>query len=83
MISLYPKNWKLAISDFLLYKGAGLTAPVAGAIKLMPGTSSNQAFRRIDVENETGNVEGLSKLHYVAKLKERCPWQQRSSMASR
>ena len=45
--------------DILLYKGAGFIVPVAGAIKLMPGTASNPAFRRIDVDVETGKVQGL------------------------
>ncbi len=54
-----PTGWVLPIRDILVYKGAGLVAPVAGAIKLMPGTASNPAFRRIDVDVETGRVKGL------------------------
>ncbi|MHC4211955.1 MAG: formate--tetrahydrofolate ligase, partial [Planctomycetota bacterium] len=54
-----PKNFKLPINDFLIYKGAGFIVPLAGAIKLMPGTSSDPAFRRIDVNVETGKVTGL------------------------
>jgi len=54
-----PKNWKLPIRDFLVYKGAGFIVPIAGAIKLMPGTSSDPAFRRIDVDLKTGKVTGL------------------------
>ena len=54
-----PKGWELPISDILLYKGAGFIVPVAGAIKLMPGTASNPAFRRIDVDVDTGKVQGL------------------------
>jgi formate--tetrahydrofolate ligase len=54
-----PKGWELPISDILLYKGAGFVVPVAGAIKLMPGTASNPAFRRIDVDVDTGKVQGL------------------------
>ncbi len=54
-----PTNWELPIRDILLYRGAGLVAPVAGAIKLMPGTASNPAFRRIDVDTSTGRVQGL------------------------
>jgi formate--tetrahydrofolate ligase len=33
--------------------------PVAGAISLMPGTGSNPAFKRVDVDVETGKVEGV------------------------
>lgn len=54
-----PHNWRLFISDFLIYKGAGFVCPVAGSIKLMPGTSSDPAFRRIDVDVNTGKVTGL------------------------
>jgi len=54
-----PTSWELPISDILIYKGAGFIVPVAGAIKLMPGTASNPAFRRIDVDVETGKVQGL------------------------
>ncbi|MDI6775180.1 MAG: formate--tetrahydrofolate ligase [Verrucomicrobiota bacterium] len=54
-----PKGWDLPISDILIYKGAGFVAPVAGAIKLIPGTCSDPAFRRIDVDVKTGKVKGL------------------------
>jgi len=54
-----PKGWILPIRDIMTYGGAGFIVPVAGAIKLMPGTSSDPAFRRIDVDVETGRVKGL------------------------
>ena len=54
-----PKGWELPIRDIMVYKGAGFIVPVAGAIKLMPGTGSNPAFRRIDVDVKTGKVQGL------------------------
>ena len=54
-----PKGWKLVINDILAYKGAGFVVPVAGSIKLMPGTGSNPAYRRVDVDTETGRVKGL------------------------
>lgn len=54
-----PTGWDLPINDILVYKGAGFIVPVAGAIKLMPGTCSNPAFRNIDVDVETGKVQGL------------------------
>jgi formate--tetrahydrofolate ligase len=54
-----PSGWELPISDILVYRGAGFLVPVAGAIKLMPGTCSNPAYRRIDVDVETGKVKGL------------------------
>jgi formate--tetrahydrofolate ligase len=54
-----PKGWTLHIRDFLTYGGARFICPVAGNISLMPGTSSDPAFRRVDVDVETGRVRGL------------------------
>jgi len=54
-----PKGWKLNIRDILTYGGAGFVVPVAGAISLMPGTAANPAYRRVDVDVETGKVQGL------------------------
>jgi formate--tetrahydrofolate ligase len=54
-----PKGWTLPIRDILTYNGAGFVVPVAGAISLMPGTGSNPAFRRVDVDVETGKVKGV------------------------
>ncbi|OPY77715.1 MAG: Formate--tetrahydrofolate ligase [Syntrophorhabdus sp. PtaU1.Bin058] len=54
-----PKGWTMPIRDILIFTGAGFLCPVAGSIKLMPGTSSDPAFRRIDIDTETGKVRGL------------------------
>jgi len=54
-----PKDWALPIRDVLIYSGAKFLCPCAGAISLMPGTSSNPAFRRVDVDVNTGKVTGL------------------------
>lgn len=54
-----PKGWVLPIRDVLVYSGAKFLCPVAGAISLMPGTGSDPAFRRIDVDLDTGKVRGL------------------------
>ena len=54
-----PQGWRLPIRDILTYEGAGFIVPVAGDIKLMPGTGSDPAFRRIDVDVNTGKVTGL------------------------
>ena len=55
-----PKDWVLPIRDILVYTGARFLCPCAGDIKLMPGTSSNPAYRRVDVDVETGKVTGLA-----------------------
>jgi formate--tetrahydrofolate ligase len=54
-----PKGWTLPIRDVLIYSGAKFLCPCAGAITLMPGTSSDPAFRKVDVDVHTGKVQGL------------------------
>jgi formate--tetrahydrofolate ligase len=54
-----PKGWTLPIRDVLIFSGAKFLCPCCGAISLMPGTSSNPAFRRVDVDVNTGKVTGL------------------------
>ena len=54
-----PKGWMLPIRDVLIYSGAKFLCPCAGTISLMPGTSSDPAFRRVDVDVKTGKVQGL------------------------
>ncbi len=54
-----PKGWMLPIRDVLIYSGAKFLCPMAGTISLMPGTSSDPAFRRVDVDPNTGKVSGL------------------------
>jgi formate--tetrahydrofolate ligase len=54
-----PKGWTLPIRDVLIFSGAKFLCPCAGAISLMPGTSSDPAFRRVDVDVKTGAVSGL------------------------
>ena len=54
-----PTGWRLTIREVLTYGGAGFIVPVAGDISLMPGTGSNPAFKRVDVDVETGKVQGV------------------------
>ena len=54
-----PKGWILPIRDVLVFSGAKFLCPMAGAISLMPGTASDPAYRRVDVDVETGKVKGL------------------------
>jgi len=54
-----PKGWTLPIRDVLIFSGAKFLCPCAGAISMMPGTSSNPAFRGVDVDVKTGKVSGV------------------------
>jgi formate--tetrahydrofolate ligase len=54
-----PKGWTLPIQDVLIFSGAKFLCPCCGTISLMPGTSSDPAYRRVDVDVKTGKVTGL------------------------
>ena len=54
-----PKGWTLPVRDILVFSGAEFLCPCTGAISLMPGTSSDPAFRRVDVDVKSGKVTGL------------------------
>ena len=54
-----PKGWTLPVRDVLVFAGAKFLCPCAGTISLMPGTSSDPAFRKVDVDVKTGRVKGL------------------------
>jgi formate--tetrahydrofolate ligase len=54
-----PTGWTLPVKDVSVYHGAELIVPFAGDITLMPGTASDPAYRRIDVDTETGRVTGV------------------------
>ena len=54
-----PKGWILPVRDVLIFAGAKFLCPMTGTISLMPGTSSDPAYRRVDVDVETGKVKGL------------------------
>ena len=54
-----PKGWRLPVRDILEYGGAKFLCPMAGTISMMPGTGSNPAYRRVDVDTSTGKVSGL------------------------
>ena len=54
-----PTGWRLPVRDVLEYSGARFLCPVAGGISMMPGTGSDPAYRRVDIDTATGEVTGL------------------------
>ncbi len=54
-----PSGWRLPVRDILEYGGAKFLCPMAGTISMMPGTGSDPAYRRIDIDTKTGKVLGL------------------------
>jgi formate--tetrahydrofolate ligase len=57
-----PKGWRLPVRDILVYSGAKFLCPMAGTISLMPGTGSDPAFRKVDIDVKTGKVKGLHEV---------------------
>lgn len=54
-----PTGWILPVRDVLVFAGARFLCPMTGCISLMPGTGSDPAYRRIDIDTTTGKVLGL------------------------
>ncbi|MDI6792202.1 MAG: formate--tetrahydrofolate ligase [bacterium] len=54
-----PSGWILPVRDVLIFAGAKFLCPCTGTISLMPGTASDPAYRRVDVDTDTGEVTGL------------------------
>jgi formate--tetrahydrofolate ligase len=54
-----PRGFTLPVRDIAVFRGAGFVVPIAGEIKLMPGTASDAAYRKIDIDTTTGRVRGL------------------------
>ena len=54
-----PLGWRLFVRDIQIFQGAGIIVPITGNLKLLPGTSSDPSFRRIDVDTESGEILGL------------------------
>ncbi|GFS51697.1 c-1-tetrahydrofolate synthase, cytoplasmic [Trichonephila clavipes] len=55
-----PKNFIVPIQDVKLSAGAGFVYPLLGAISTMPGLPTRPCFYDIDIDTNTGEIEGLS-----------------------
>ncbi|XP_058457077.1 C-1-tetrahydrofolate synthase, cytoplasmic isoform X2 [Malaya genurostris] len=54
-----PKDFKLVINDICLSAGAGFIVPMCGEITKMPGLPTRPSIFDIDLNTETGEIEGL------------------------
>eukprot|EP01068_Selenidium_serpulae_P011729 Selendium_serpulae@DN5714_c1_g1_i3.p1 len=54
-----PTGFTMPVRDVMIYNGAELIVPIAGDIKLLPGTGSNPGYRKIDIDSDKGRVTGL------------------------
>jgi formyltetrahydrofolate synthetase len=55
-----PKGFRLPIRNVRLSAGAGFLYPLCGEISTMPGLSSRPGYMDIDIDVETGKIQGLS-----------------------
>ncbi|MGB9106373.1 MAG: formate--tetrahydrofolate ligase [Terriglobales bacterium] len=54
-----PRNWTLTVRDAGLFAGAGFVVAVTGEMMLMPGLGKSPQAVRVDVDDETGTIQGL------------------------
>jgi len=54
-----PTGFKLLISDIFVSVGAGFVVPIVGDISRMPGLPTRPCIYDIDMNTETGEIEGL------------------------
>jgi formyltetrahydrofolate synthetase len=54
-----PRGWRLPITDVRASVGAGFIFPLCGTMRTMPGLPTRPAFTDVDIDTETGQVQGL------------------------
>lgn len=54
-----PSGFRILVRDLRASVGAGFLYPIVGAMRTMPGLPARPAFFDIDLDPETGRVEGL------------------------
>lgn len=54
-----PTGFKLIINDMSLSAGAGFIVALCGEISKMPGLPTRPCIYDLDVNTETGEIEGL------------------------
>ena len=55
-----PKGFRIPVRELRASVGAGFIYPLLGTMSTMPGLPTRPAFYNIDLDLETGQVEGLS-----------------------
>lgn len=54
-----PTGFKITVNDIIISAGAGFVVPICGDISKMPGLSTRPCFYDMDLNTETGEIEGL------------------------
>ena len=54
-----PRGWRLPVRDIRASVGAGFLFPLLGDMRTMPGLPARPAFVDVDIDRETGKIQGL------------------------
>ena len=54
-----PRGWRLPVRDIRASVGAGFLFPLLGDMRTMPGLPARPAFVDVDIDLETGKIQGL------------------------
>ena len=55
-----PSGYTLPVREVRASVGAGFIYPLIGSMSTMPGLATYPAYMKIDLDPETGEIEGLS-----------------------
>ncbi|KAF4518603.1 hypothetical protein B566_EDAN009852 [Ephemera danica] len=54
-----PKGFTLPVKNLILSAGAGFVVPICGEISKMPGLTTRPSIYDMDIDEESGEIEGL------------------------
>jgi len=54
-----PDGFRISIRDMRVSVGAGFVYPLVGTMRTMPGLAPRAAYMDVDIDPETGRIEGL------------------------
>lgn len=54
-----PTGFKVVVNDIFISAGAGFVVVICGDISKMPGLPTRPCFYDMDLNTETGEIEGL------------------------
>lgn len=54
-----PSGFRIPVNDLRASVGAGFIYPIVGSISTMPGLPTRPALYDIEIDTETGKIDGL------------------------
>jgi methylenetetrahydrofolate dehydrogenase (NADP+) / methenyltetrahydrofolate cyclohydrolase / formyltetrahydrofolate synthetase len=55
-----PTGFTIPIRDLRISRGAGFIVVLTGDLPTIPGLSTRPNYYNIDIDHDTGNIQGLS-----------------------